>query len=112
MLLPTVFRVYERIKGTAEEIEAPAVADLLLTQTRRYCAVNPLYSFNTRLELADKCGLGPKCRDWVFRARTEFVPFTYQSPSNLVVLSVHLGRKHLTSYAFSKTDLVFTPEPR
>ncbi len=109
MLLPTISRVYERIKGTAEEFEAPAVAELLLSETRRYCGANPLYRFNSKSEFANKCGLAPKCRDWVMRTRTDFVPFTYLSPTNLVVLSVHIGRKHLTSYAFSKGELSMMP---
>jgi type II secretory pathway pseudopilin PulG len=43
LLLPTVSRVYNRIKGFAEEFEAEEVAYMLLKEARNYCAANPQY---------------------------------------------------------------------
>ena len=77
LLLPAVFRVYDRIKGTAEEFDAPEISNMLVTSTRNYCIANPKYLFLSKSELADKCGLAPKCRDWVQSSATEFFPFTY-----------------------------------
>jgi prepilin-type N-terminal cleavage/methylation domain-containing protein len=79
LLLPTVSRVYNRIKGFADEFEAE--------------------------EFADKCRLAPKPRNWVQASSTDFIPFTYLDPTNTIVLSVHLGPKHATLYAFTKGDL-------
>ncbi len=110
MLLPTIYRVFERIKGTAEEFEGAGIAEMLVKETRSYCAAHPSYSFNSKSELADKCGLAPKPRTWVQAIRTEFVPFNYGSPSNLIVLSVHTGRKHATLYQFTKNDLSKSPQ--
>ncbi len=110
MLFPTIFRVYERIKGEAEELEAEGIAEMLLKETRAYCAAHPRYSFNTKWELADKCGLAPKPRAWIQATRTEFIPFNQGSPTNLIVLAVHIGRKHATQYQFTKEDLSVTPQ--
>jgi hypothetical protein len=94
----------------AEEWEASEVADMLLKETRGYCAAHPQYSFVSKSDFADKCVLAPKCRDWVQATRTEFVPFNYLTPTNTVVLSVHLGPKHATLYAFTKEELSVRPQ--
>ena len=112
LLLPVIFRAYSRVKGMAEEMEAPQIAHLLLKETRGYCAANPQYNFESKSEFADKCGLAPKCRDWVQASATEFVPFNYLAPTNEIVLAVHIGRNHATLYAFSKGELSIRPEGR
>lgn len=110
LLLPTVLRVYIRIKGAADEIEAPGVALMLLTETRAYCAAHPKYAFTSKHDFADQCVLAPKCRAWIQAPRTEFAPFSYLDPTNKLVLSVHLGPKHATLYTFTKGDLSVHPE--
>jgi prepilin-type N-terminal cleavage/methylation domain-containing protein len=111
LLLPTVSRVYNRIKGTADELEAPDVADMLLKETRDYCAAHPQYQFDCKSDFAEKCRLAPKPRNWVQAPSTEFVPFDYLDPTNKTVLSVHLGPRRATLYAFTKGNLsVFPPE--
>jgi prepilin-type N-terminal cleavage/methylation domain-containing protein len=110
LLLPAIARAYNRAKGMAEEMEAPQIEHLLLTETRNYCAATPQYNFGSKSEFADKCGFAPKCRDWVQAPTTEFVPFNHLDPTNKVVLAVHIGRNHATLYAFSKGDLSTRPE--
>jgi len=112
LLLPAIFRVYDRIKGTAEEMEAPEVSTLLLSSTRNYCALNPRYTFSTKADLADKCGLAPKCRDWVQASLTEFVPFNYLDDTNRLALTVHIGRRHATVYAYTKGELTISSAGR
>ena len=43
---------------------------------------------------------------------TEFVPFNYLDPTNQTVLSVHLGPRHATLYAFTKGTLSVRPPER
>jgi prepilin-type N-terminal cleavage/methylation domain-containing protein len=105
LLLPAVFRAYNRAKGMAEEIEAPQIAHLLLGETRNYCTAHPQYNFGSKSDFTDKCGLAPKCRDWVQSSTTEFIPFSYLDPTNRIVLAVHIGRNQATLYAFSKGEL-------
>ena len=110
MLLPSISRAYNRVKGMAEVTEAPEVASMLCHETRGYCTANAQYQFTSKSDFADKCRLAPKCRDWLEASATEFVPFTYQDPTNKLVLSVHLGPKHETLYAFTRGDLSITPQ--
>jgi prepilin-type N-terminal cleavage/methylation domain-containing protein len=110
MLLPTVARAYNRIRGEAEVLEAPDVADMLREGARRYCKANSQFQFTGKTDFADKCGLAPRCRDWVLAPSTEFIPFTYQDPTNKTVLSVYLGPKKKTLYAFTIGNLSVTPE--
>ncbi len=112
MLFPTLLRAYSRVKGMAEDMEAEPILHLLLKETRNYCAANPHYQFDTKFDLADKCGLAPKCKDWVKAPATEFVPFTYLDPTNKLVLSFHVGRNHATLYAFDKGELCDRPPER
>jgi prepilin-type N-terminal cleavage/methylation domain-containing protein len=77
LLLPAVFRAYARIKGQVELIEAPEIAHMLKQETRNYCAANPKYQFDCKVDLVGKCVLAPKCRNWVQASATEFVPFSY-----------------------------------
>lgn len=109
MLLPAVARAYSRARGMAEEMEGPTIAQMLLAETRNYCAAKPQYNFADRTEFADKCGLAPKCRDWVFAPTTEFVPFNYLDPTNKMVLTVRIGRNHATVYDFTKGELSTRP---
>jgi hypothetical protein len=110
LLLPTVSRVYNRIKGFADEFEAPAVAHMLRREARNYCAANPQYQFDCKSDFADKCRIAPKPRNWVQASSTDFVPFNYLDPTNKTVLSVYLGPKRATLYAFTKGDLSVRPE--
>ena len=110
LLLPAVSRAYSRVKGMAEELEAPEVANMLRKESRGYCATHPQYSFDSKSDFADKIVLAPKCRDWVEASRTEFVPFNYLDRTNTIVLSVHIGRRHATFYAFTKGELSIRPE--
>lgn len=110
LLLPAVFRAYSRIKGAADEMEAPTIAYMLEKETRAYCAAHPQYQFQAKSELVDKCVLAPKCRNWVQAPSTDFVPFTYLDVTNKIVLSVHIGPKQATLYQFTKGDLSLRPE--
>ena len=110
LLLPTVMRVYVRIKGQAEEFEAEDVAHMLKHETRNYCAAHPQYQFNSKSELADQCVLAPKPRNWVLASTTDFVPFSYLDVTNKLVLSVHIGPKGATLYQFTKGDLSIRPD--
>ena len=110
LLLPAVFRVYDRIKGEADEMEAQTIAYMLEKETRNYCAAHPQYQFDCKSDLTDKCVLAPKCRNWVQASSTEFVPFAYLDPTNKIVLSVHLGPRQRTLYQFTKGDLSSPPE--
>jgi type II secretory pathway pseudopilin PulG len=112
LLVPAIFRAYHRVKGTAEEIEAPEIASMLVRSTRSYCASHAEYRFDSKSDLTDKCGLPSKCRDWVQASRTDFAPFTCLDPTNKLVLWVHIGRNHATLYAFSKGELSIAPEER
>ena len=73
LLLPAIARVYNRIKGAADEMEAPQIAEMLLRETRAYCGAHPQYTFASKSDFADKCVLAPKCRDWVQASTAEFV---------------------------------------
>jgi len=110
LLLPAVFRAYVRIKGQADEMEAPEVAYLLQKETRNYCAAHPQYQFAAKSELVDKCVLAPKCRNWVLASTTDFVAFNYLDDTNKLVLSVRLGAKLATVYQFTKGDLSLRPD--
>ena len=112
LLLPVIFRAYDKVRGMAEEVEAPEIASLLKDQTRKYCARNPKYQFASPRELADKCDLFPKCRAWVLASATEFAPFSYQDSTNKFVITVHIGRRHATEYSFTKGTLTLYPEER
>ena len=109
LLLPAVTRVYSRVKDMADQDEAPQIAHMLARQARNYCLANPQFSFSSKSDFEQKCQFGPKPRDWVEAPTTEFVPFNYLSPTNRIVLSVHIGHKHPTSYDFSKSDLSLRP---
>ncbi len=110
LLLPAVWRGYSKAKGMSEEWEAPQIAELLCNSSRNYCAGNPRFYFTNKSDFAEKCRLAPKCQDWIDRASTEFVPFHYLSSTNLVVLSVHIGRRESTLYSFTRGQLSIQPE--
>jgi type II secretory pathway pseudopilin PulG len=110
LLLPAVARAYGRARGFAEEIEAPEIAFLLCHEARNYCAANARFQFTNKTDFADKCRLAPKCRGWMEAAATEFIPFNYLTPTNQLVLQVHLGPKHRTLYSFTSGDLSIHPE--
>lgn len=112
LLLPAVARAYGRARGFAEEFEAPEVASLLLRESRNYCAANPQFDFTGKTDFADKCHLWPKCRSWVEAAATEFDPFSYLTPTNQIVLQVHLGPRQRTLYSFTRGDLSIRPQER
>jgi prepilin-type N-terminal cleavage/methylation domain-containing protein len=105
LLMPALFRAYHRVKNMADEQEGPQVAQLLRRGVQGYCAANPQFRFDNKSDFLDKCRPLPKCRDWVERSETEFVPFDYTAPTNKTVLSFHFGRKHAILYTFTKGDL-------
>jgi prepilin-type N-terminal cleavage/methylation domain-containing protein len=109
LLLPAVFGAYNRVRGFAQEWDADEVAMMLEKETRNYCAAHLQYAFGSKDDLATKCVLAPKCRDWLRAPSTDFVPFTYLDPTNMIVLSVHLGPKQATLYQFTKGDLSIRP---
>jgi len=110
MLMPALFRTYHRVKDMAAEEEAPRIAHSLRKEVRGYCVANPQYRFDNKSDFLDKCRLVSKCRDWVEQSDTQFVPFDYTAPTNSIVLSVHIGRKHATEYAFTKGELSIPPD--
>jgi type II secretory pathway pseudopilin PulG len=110
LLLPVLFRAYTRVKDMADEQEAPEVAHLLRKEARRYCSAIPRFRFDSKADFEEKCDFVPKCRAWIEKSATEFVPFDYLTATNKIVLSVHIGRRHATTYSFSKEDLSVRPE--
>ncbi len=112
LLLPTLFRAYNRVKGVSEDWDAKPVIEMLLRGSRSYCAANPHYYFVSRSDFADKCRLAPKPRDWLQAAATEFVPFGYLDSTNKIVLTFHVGQNHKSYYAFNVGDLSLRPPPR
>ncbi len=109
LLLPAVMRSYLRIKGMADEIEGPEVAFHLERETRKYCAANTNYHFDSKADFIQKCQFEPKCQNWVNASHTDFVPFTYLDSTNLTVLTVHIGPKLRTQYTFTKGSLSTWP---
>ena len=109
MLLPAVSRAYRRARAMQEEFEGPAVFEMLLGTTRNYFAVNPKYNFSSKYDFAEKCGLPSKCKDWLWASPTEFVAFNHLTPTNLVVLTFHYGRKYASTRAFSIGELSTRP---
>ena len=105
LLVPALLRAYQRARDMSDEWEAPEVAHLLKTETRRYCAANLQFRFDSKNDLADKCHLTDKSRRWVIAGATDFTPFDYLSPTNKLVLAIHIGRRHSVNYYFSKWDL-------
>jgi type II secretory pathway pseudopilin PulG len=110
LLLPAVSRAYRRARAMQEEFDAPAVFEMLLGATRNYCAANPTYNFESKRDFAEKCRLPPKCGDWIYASPTEFAPFNYLAPTNLVVLTFHYGRNYATTRTFTKAELSIRPD--
>ena len=112
LLLPAVFRAFNRVNGFAQEMDVGAVVQMLLHETRNYCAANPKFLFGSKSDFADKVGLAPKCRDWVQAATTEFVPFTHRDPTNRVVITFHYGRNQRSVQALDINELCVRPPER
>jgi type II secretory pathway pseudopilin PulG len=112
LLLPAVFRAFARVNGFAQEMDSDTVFNMLLKETQNYCVANPKYQFSNKSDLTDKCGLAPKCRDWIQASATEFVPFTYLDPTNMVVLTFHYGRNRNTIHQFNIGELCIRPPER
>jgi type II secretory pathway pseudopilin PulG len=110
LLLPVISRAYEKARGMAEEIEGPAIIDLVAQQTRGYCTGHTQYLFLSKSELIDKVGFAPKAHDWVGVSSTEFVPFGYLDDTNKVVFTFHYGRKRATVHSLSKGQVSITPD--
>jgi len=105
MLLPVVSRVYRRAKAMSEEVEEPEIAERLRHAVRNYCAGHTPYQFDSKADFADKCGLVPKCRQWIETSYTVFVPFNNLDSTNKVVVSFHYGNKYARTDNFTKGDL-------
>ena len=112
LLVPAVMRAYLRIKGQADEAEAPVIAGMIQEKALNYCAANAQYHFDSKSDFSRKCDLMPKCQKWVDASRTTFVPFTHLDSTNLVVMTVYIGPKYRTQYTFTKGSLSVRPEPR
>ena len=112
LLLPAVYRAFARVNGFAQEMEVDTIARMLEHETQNYCVTHPRYQFGSKSDFVDKCGLAPKCKDWVQASATEFVPFTYLDPTNLVVLTFHYGRNRTRVYAFNVGELCTRPPER
>ena len=112
LLLPAVTRAYLRVRGFAEEFEADDIATLLLRESRNYCTANPQFGFTSKTDYADKCHFWPKCRSWIEAPATDFVPFSYLTPTNQIVLQVHIGPRHRTLYSYTRGDLSIRPPER
>ncbi len=112
MLLPTYLRAYSKVRGMTQEWSAEEILPLLSPQTRTYCVTHPQYAFGTATELADKCGLTPQPRQWVLASTTAFVPFGFQTDTNTVVLTFHIGPRHATVYSLTKGELTIQPQGR
>jgi prepilin-type N-terminal cleavage/methylation domain-containing protein len=110
LLLPVISRAYEKARGMAEEIEGPAIIDLVTQQTRGYCTAHTQYLFLSKSELIDKVGFAPKAHDWVGASSTEFVPFGYLDDTNKIVFTFHYGRKHATVHSLNKGQVSITPD--
>ncbi len=112
LLFPAVTRAYLRVRGFAEEFEGEEIAEILLRQSRNYCTANPQFQFTSKTDYADKCHFWPKCRTWIEATATEFDPFSYLTPTNQVVLQVHIGPRHRTLYSYTRGDLSIRPPER
>ena len=112
LLLPAVARAYGRVRGFADEFDAPSIASMLVHESRNYCAANRKFQFTSKADFADKCHLWPKCRSWIEARSTEFVPFDFLTPTNQLVIQVYLGPRHRTVYSFTSGDLSIRPEER
>jgi type II secretory pathway pseudopilin PulG len=112
LLLPVVGRTYQRVKGMTEEFEGDAIQEMLLKESRGYCAAHPRFQFTSKADYADKCGFSPKCQNWVRHSTTEFIPFSYLDDTNKLVLAVHVGPKRKIHYVFTKGELTITPPER
>jgi prepilin-type N-terminal cleavage/methylation domain-containing protein len=108
MLLPALSRGYRRAKAMSEEVEEGEVAERLRQEVRNYCASHPQYQFATKDNFKDQCQLDPKCRDWIDKSHTVFVPFSNLDATNKVVVSFHYGRKYSYTEDFTKGDLTVT----
>src|SRR5262245_3996671 len=105
LLLPVAARTLRRVQAMSEEMEVPVISDMLSDRVRRYCVANARFQFDSKLDLKDKCGLAPKCWDWLGASRTEFVPFNHLDPTNKVVISFHYGRNYQLTWSLTKGDL-------
>jgi prepilin-type N-terminal cleavage/methylation domain-containing protein len=109
LLLPAVSRAYRRAKAMSEEMEEPAIAEMLRDRVRNYCAVHAQYQFDTKADLEDKCALAPKCRQWIEESHTGFIPFNHLDSTNKIVVSFQYGRNYGRTEDFTKGDLTVTP---
>jgi prepilin-type N-terminal cleavage/methylation domain-containing protein len=109
MLLPVLGRAYRRAKAMEEEVDGPIIASMLRDRVRRYCAVQPQFQFDSKLDLKDKVGLAPKCWDWLDDSHSVFVPFNNLDPTNKVVIEFHFGLNYQLAEYFTKGDLTIRP---
>ncbi len=105
LLLPAVARAYRRAQAMSEEIEEPAIAEMLRSGVRNYCAGHAQYQFDTKTDLADKCSLPLKCHRWIIDSHTVFVPFTTLDSTNKVVVVFHYGLNYRLTDNFTKGEL-------
>jgi prepilin-type N-terminal cleavage/methylation domain-containing protein len=110
LLLPVVFKAYDKARGMSEELEGPSIMFLIRQSTQDYCTGHTQYLFLSKSDLINKVSFAPKPHDWLAASATDFVPFGYLDDTNKTVLIFHIGRKHGTVYALSKGDLTVPRE--
>ncbi len=110
MLLPAVMRTYLRAREFEEEMDGPAVIEMIRNQSRNYCVGHPRFQFTSKQDFAQQIVFAPKAGEWVRGSRSEFVPFNFQDPTNKLVLSIHYGRKQANRYSFTRGELSIPSE--
>jgi len=112
MLMPALAKAYRRVRAMSEEFDEGAVAAMLVAEVRGYAAAHRVYQFDSKDDFANKCGLAPKCHDWINASHTEFVPFNNLDDTNKIVVTFHFGRNYSHTEAFSKGRLTLPPPDR
>jgi len=110
LLLPTVLRAYTRAREFNEDMEGPAIIQMIRSESRNYCVGHPTFQFTSKADFAEKCAFAPKPGAWVTAWKSQFVPFSYTDPTNKIVLSFHYGRKQRQYQEFTRGDLSIPTE--
>jgi prepilin-type N-terminal cleavage/methylation domain-containing protein len=110
LLLPAVLRAYTRAREFNEDMEGPAIIQMIRSESRNYCVGHPTFQFTSKADFAEKCAFAPKPGAWVTAWKSQFVPFSYTDPTNKIVLSFHYGRKQRQYQEFTRGDLSIPTE--
>jgi len=109
LLLPAISRAYARAKAMQDEFESGVVFEMLLKFSRSYCSTHSNFVFLNSNDFVAKCDIPSKARYWLQRSSTEFAPFSYQDPTNLIVLTFHYGPKQKDVTRFNIGTLTIRP---